>query len=262
MIPRIKRVCGYCGGDGKLADGSTFCPHCKTHASTKLVSLYEKPTREFNPYLNFLENTKPFSFKEFDNYYKHLATASEFVKFRKKLFEITGMIVKGELPKTSTLLFMDNVDMLTRYVQTYLSTAVNSGLTVFPYLDTVTLSKLQSDKTFRLPENIYGIVDFYDIMTTDVVCLELTSDVMLYQSARLARYIILSRAKLNKPTMIISASSGSSIFHPDIMKKLVSLQDLRALIKSSKEHPDSCADVLYLGYDIQSKSNVRHGSRI
>lgn len=244
---KLKRVCGYCGGDGRLNNGDTYCPHCDTHAKDKPVSLYDVPNRELTPYMQIMADKRSFNFVEFDAYYAHLKGASEYVRFRMNINNLVAMVLKGEAPKTSYLIHMDNHDFIDRFASTYLCTAYKAGLSIFPFLDTSTINQLRGYKPIKLPTEIYGDLTILDAIQADVLCVDLVTNLELYISAGVVSYLITARSKLNKPTIVFTSSSGTELFKPELLGKISTLKEFRKMIKANKDNPSSCNDVLYVG---------------
>lgn len=244
---KLNRVCGYCGGDGRLSDGSTYCPHCNTHAKDIPVSIYEIPSREFSPYMEVMASKKPFNLAEFDAYYRHLKTASEYIKFRNQIYQIVSQVLKGEPTTTSYLIYMDNNDFIDRFTSTYLCTAYKAGLSIFPFLDTSTLWQMKTNRNFKLPEDMYGDINFYDAINSDILCINLVTQMDLFASAGIAYYLVTTRGRLNKPTLIFTTMSGSELFRKDLLTRVPHLKDFRGLVKSQKDSNNTCSDVVYAG---------------
>lgn len=246
---RIKRTCGFCGGDGRLRDGSTYCPHCNTHSKDVSVPLYDKKRQATMPYMEIMANKKPFNIGEFTNYYSYLKREKSFQVFGAELYKIVTSVLKGETTTSSYFIHIDNLNFTDMFVSTYLTTAHKAGLTIFPYLDSLTLHQLRTDRTFKLQESIYGQVEFYDAINSDVLCIDLVTDIDIFNSIGTVMYICSARAKINKPTMLFCSRSGKYLFRPALCEKISSLNEFRKLIKSPKDGARTCNDIVYIGVD-------------
>lgn len=196
-LGRLKKKCGYCGGNGWTLDNRNQCIHCGAtpRKQTKVVSISDDDKQ-----LNYIETIKTlnsFNINKFNETYKHLAQSPKFIGVCTVLNMLTSNILKGELADYSACIGMDDMEILDSYARTYIYTAHNSGKTVFPYLDGETIYGMYKNR-----DSTHLGYSFKDVLTSDVVCIKLLKSPQVYYLFDIIPYVVKARSTFGLPTLL------------------------------------------------------------
>lgn len=207
-------VCIKCGDYG-ISGG---CPKCGKDTRNKIDLA---PMREVESFVNKCDdNFIPHKFigiqwkkslVEVDQ--ERHSSNPNFKRFLANCEKLHDSFVNGNPLASSVYLFSPPRFGKEYLVYSCMQLALDGGLTIAPYLDTIELKRLLilggENPTYKL----YGRINYDDYMMSDVVFVKVTHTAYLKDAYKVLLELVSRRSRLGKPTYIISEITLKELTH-------------------------------------------------
>lgn len=249
MLPRLKKVCNKCGGDGKTAQGITPCPQCGLvfqDVKFDLKNLKVDDTPE--SYIDILLSKGGFSMLDFKKRYEHLSGLKQYKQLEYNLIQLIKPVLTGELPKCSYFVNLVTDELVDSLANTILATMYRCGKKIFPYTRANVLFELKvhPEKFQQYPNYLeYTIGNLY---SADMVCIKIDAENKSNPHfIRCITELVDVRADHAKPTLVFMSGSPKVLFSESILNSEASVRQLRKKIQSPNQMTETYSKLLFLG---------------
>lgn len=249
MLPKLKRVCNMCGGDGKTSKGITPCPKCgKVFKDVKFTSANIRVEDSEPTYLDILLTKPGFNIQDFQKFYSYMADTPAYKQMEYSLKQLVKYVVMGDLPICSYFISINSEEITNTLAETILATMHRSGKKIFPYTRANTLFDLRVNKDKFNDYPNYKDFKQSDIYSSDILCVYLNLE---HQNVKHFVTVLLDvidiRADHNKPTLVFTSQRPNLLFNEYNLNNHASIRQFRKRLRSPKQMTKSYSSLLYLG---------------
>ena len=200
-----RSICFKCGDYG--IEGG--CPKCgkdtnnmiNLEAMTEVNAFADKCDESDIPH-KFIGNLWNKSLVEIDQ--EQYASNPSFKRFLSNCEKLHDSFMNGNPISTSLYLFSPPRFGKEYLVYSCMQLALNAGLKIAPYLDTIELKRLLILGGQNPNYKLYGKINYDDYMMADVVFVRVTNTSYVKDAYSILLELISRRSRLNRPTYIIS----------------------------------------------------------
>lgn len=249
MPPRLKRVCGRCGGDGKTSTGETPCPACgKVFQDTVIDVNHLKLDDSPETYVDRLLSKPGFDASKFRARYDHLLKTPEYQRMEYNLKALIKSVMCGDALPCSYFVNFTDEGLLDTLADSLLATTFRCGGKIFPYTRAHVLFQLQVHKEKYQEYPNYTDYTPRDLLTADILCIKIDPERFnVHYFIGSVNEVIDIRADHGKPTLIFLSGEGKKLFSQKNLSDYSSIRELKSKIKSPKHMSNTYANLLFLG---------------
>lgn len=249
MLPRLKRVCNKCGGQGKTAQGITPCPQCGKVFQNVTFDLNNLKVSDEPPtYLDILLSKEGFSLTKFKERYEHLSQTAPYKQMEYNLMQLIKPIMTGDLPICSYFVSFVTDELVDSLAETILATMHRCGKKIFPYTRASVLFDLRvhPEKFQEYPNYVeYTPRDLY---SADILCIKIDPENKSNKHfVPIINELIDIRSDHQKPTLIFVAGNPKLLFSKKNLEEHASIRQLRNKLRTPKRMTKTYYNLLFLG---------------